>query len=301
MNQLVKKIRLNQNPQNVFELWIEDNSLIFDLIQFDDKYIWISIRNANDEEILHTIYKNRSKKIKFKGQKSGYYYVDILVGDSPYGQYDYAYSGKQIVIYVGWTGEVFFKLAPFALWNVETINSERLCQRYGPYVKLNVDVGPLARKITADCHSVYGKVLAIHDWIADTLSYDYVAFESKDYSEMTSISDILKLRRCVCQGYSDLALAFFDSLGIQAENVCCYAKSDEKSSWADGPNRFADSNHVFNRVKLSNRWLYMDITWDSLNEYRNGVFSEKKKCRHKYFDITVPMLSTTHRLFRKED
>ena len=59
-----------------------------------------------------------------------------------------------------------------------------------------------------------------------------------------------------------------------------------------------ETNHRITMAFTQNRWLIMDITWDSDNEYKNGVFGNKSGMgrTYKYFDVTIPFLSFSHRL-----
>lgn len=79
----------------------------------------------------------------------------------------------------------------------------------------------LAKRLTKYCQSSYDKVLAIHDWIARNISYDYDSLEDGTYKDMPierSAIDTLLSRKGVCQGYTDLSIALLRAVGIPHGN-----------------------------------------------------------------------------------
>lgn len=123
----------------------------------------------------------------------------------------------------------------------------------------------------------------------------------KDNETNRSIEQIVSSKRCVCQGYADMALVMLQSIGIESQNLLCYAIKDiYHHGWSETINRTSDLNHVITRAKLENRWLYMDITWDSNNIYEDGKYIKGASPSHRYFDVTIPFLSATHRFFKEE-
>lgn len=114
--------------------------------------------------------------------------------------------------------------------------------------------------------------------------------------------DVLENRRCVCRGYANLGVALMRAAGIPAIAQQCYTLSiDNDSSWDDLNNKINEANHIIPIAYVENRWVYMDITWDSDNKYENGTFSKKIGCglSRKYFDTTLELISNTHRFINK--
>ena len=111
----------------------------------------------------------------------------------------------------------------------------------------------------------------------------------------------LSSKKSVCQGYSDLSVALLRAAGIPAMALSCFALgiSIEKK-WTPQILGSTETNHCITAAfgEKHKRWMIMDITWDSDNEYVNGTFKSKSGLgkHHKYFDVTIPFLSFTHRL-----
>ena len=118
------------------------------------------------------------------------------------------------------------------------------------------------------------------------------------YNDSSAIAT-LKARRGVCQGISNLTVAMLRSIGIVAYGLSCYALGiSTTGGWDTVENMKALPNHQMTIAYVDNRWMIMDVTWDSDNIYINGKYTQKSGCgvSHKYFDNTIPFLSYTHRL-----
>lgn len=82
------------------------------------------------------------------------------------------------------------------------------------------------------------KLLALHDYLAQRISYDYTYTKHNAYNAFVE-------RSSVCQGYTLAYEELLNRLGIA--NSC--ATSDEM-------------NHIWNMVQLGENWYHVDITWD---------------------------------------
>lgn len=164
------------------------------------------------------------------------------------------------------------------------------------------EVIDLATKITKYKTGNYNKILAIHDWVAENLYYDYDALASGRYRyERYDALQMLKTRRTVCRGYSKLAVTLLRAIDIPAIDVLCFALGESSDGgWNSGDNLTAEANHVITFALADSRWIMMDPTWDSVNEYRNGEYIEKTEggARHTYFDATLAFFSFTHRFIK---
>ena len=82
------------------------------------------------------------------------------------------------------------------------------------------------------------KVVYIHDYIAQNFEYDttYVIHD---------VYNFLKQKTGVCQSYTLLFCALMEQLGIDVS----VAQSDSM-------------NHIWNVVKINDKWYHVDITWD---------------------------------------
>ena len=71
-------------------------------------------------------------------------------------------------------------------------------------------LGDHAASITYGLDDEYGKLLAVHDWVAENIFYDYDSLRRLNDRLVAlerSTLDVLRTRRGVCQGYSDLAVS----------------------------------------------------------------------------------------------
>ncbi|MDL2262203.1 transglutaminase-like domain-containing protein [Bacteroidales bacterium OttesenSCG-928-I21] len=161
-----------------------------------------------------------------------------------------------------------------------------------------------AKEITIDCTDDYGRVKAIHDWVANNIYYDKDAY----FSQSSSVCDalgVLQGKKTVCQGYACLTAALLRSLQIPCRVVSGHGygygygdKFDEPCSIMPESYEIIGKvvNHAWNEAYVSGRWVIMDVTWDSDMEYRNGEFNRKKGLRGwKYFDTSIEEFSIDHK------
>lgn len=159
-----------------------------------------------------------------------------------------------------------------------------------------------AASITAGIEDDYGKLLAVHDWVAENVFYDYDSLRQDGHRLVPvgrSTIEVLRTRRAVCQGYSDLAVSLLRACGIPSVSIGCFALGQgSPGGWERPENRVNRPNHAFTTALILGRYVMMDITWDSDNEYSGGRYKYKTgygKTR-KYFDVSPILLSATHRL-----
>lgn len=158
----------------------------------------------------------------------------------------------------------------------------------------------LANFITKDCKSNYDRILKIHDWIATELYYDYDLLNIDKSQWNVDPLYVLNNRRSVCQGYTNLSISMMNCIGIPALGITCFTLEDsDNMGWANPFNITAGSSHIITAA-WDQRWILMDITWDSHNYYKNGTYEPPQSISHKYFDATLAFISNTHRLISVE-
>ena len=135
------------------------------------------------------------------------------------------------------------------------------CEFIYPYTKQEIDkftsifedkinsIVIEANKLNND----YEKIKYVHDIIIDMADYDDNTLTDKTYSsnDYQSIVSILTTGKSVCCGYTKLFQVILNRLNINA------------TSFYD--NDFIDNSsygHIWNAVKLDNKWYYVDVTWD---------------------------------------
>jgi len=96
-------------------------------------------------------------------------------------------------------------------------------------------------------------------------------------------------------------VALLLAIGIPAKGLSCFSLGiSTNGGWELEENLMAESNHIIPIAFYSNRWIIMDVTWDSDNEFINGKFIKKSgiKVSRKYFDTTLEFISNTHRFIK---
>lgn len=88
------------------------------------------------------------------------------------------------------------------------------------------------------------KIKAIHDYIINTTKYDKKRADNKvkEYQSDTAYGALVE-HKAICGGYSDAMKLFLERLGIENYKI-------------------SSENHIWNLVKLNNKWLHLDLTWD---------------------------------------
>ena len=293
-----QRFRLWSNPLGTYDLEIENETLFVD-VPLPYKFKWIQILDSNEEEVSGKFYISKRCKHKLSIRKPGKYYFYLYGSDNGFNFEAYI-GGKQIILELDNEGQWWFLLPLYTSWNIELIKNNKLDYVLSETLLYNPrTVKNKAMKLTAGCKNLHEKVRGIHDFVAGNLYYDYDSLSSGNTNR--TIEQIVQTQRCVCQGYADLALVLLQSIGIHAENILCYAVENiYKNGWSKAINRTSELNHIITRVKLEERWLYMDVTWDSDNRYENGLYIKGDYVSHRYFDVTLPFLSATHRFFKKK-
>lgn len=155
----------------------------------------------------------------------------------------------------------------------------------------------VARNITSGFTDDYEKALAIHDWVCETVFYDYDVLYGRAERGNYSALDVLASHKSVCEGYANLTAALLRAVGIPARKVCGYALgiTAEDRFPQDVLNGTGQTNHAWNEAFVDGRWIIMDTTWDCGNKFENGKTTSKKGCyRHRYFDISQWLLAMNH-------
>jgi hypothetical protein len=130
----------------------------------------------------------------------------------------------------------------------------------------------LSNNVTSDM-SDYEKVLAVHDWICDNITY-----ESSESDQGQTIYSLLNEKKSVCAGYTKTFVYMLDKLGIRAE-VQSGTAIDENGD---------ESSHAWAVVWLDDEPCYFDITWDDIGD---GI-----PAMHSWFGITADKFKEKHNL-----
>lgn len=265
------------------------------------KKILLEIYDNQENRVFDkiTILHGNKSSISLPINKVGIYFLRIYVQENYFGDYRGLLFKSDVPFYLSNSGKFRF---------IETIvanpNRVFLSKMPNPIqihcFQERIRITNFARQIVSKSKRTYDKILAIHDWIAENIYYDFDALQHLNDPTIciTKPLDVITSKRSVCQGYTDLAIALLRSIGIPAVGIVCYSLGlGSTGGWERGENLNAESNHIFPAAYCDSRWIYMDVTWDSGNEYKNGIYLKSEEpVSRKYFDITIRFLSNTHRL-----
>ena len=163
-----------------------------------------------------------------------------------------------------------------------------LVNSYGSFKVSDAVYVKQANIIIAGITDDYLKVKAIHDWVANNMYYDYPEFNNKPIPFGDADSEVFYgaglHKRGVCADYANVTTGLCQAAGFPAKYVV--GTADGLGGWG---------GHAWTEVYVDNRWVFLDITWDSQNSF-NGKYSEKQQCTETYFDMPIVQWSVTHKL-----
>ncbi|HBS87784.1 MAG: hypothetical protein A2W91_11285 [Bacteroidetes bacterium GWF2_38_335] len=122
----------------------------------------------------------------------------------------------------------------------------------------NTNLHKITQKVISGKETDSAKVYAIHKWITSNIKYDLKRFQQFNYSKVP-LKTILKKRKAICRGYSDLFNEMCSIAGIPSTSVPGYVK-DIYYDQGDG---FFEDEHIWNAVYFNDNWHLLDATWDS--------------------------------------
>ena len=139
-------------------------------------------------------------------------------------------SFKTITTEVESTGKVTLKIDK--VYNDEMI------------VILNYKVDDIIKKNINETDTIRDKIKKIHDYIINNTTYDKDRSDKKivNYKSDNAYGVLIE-NYGLCGGYTDAMMLFLEKFNI--------------------PNyKIATENHVWNYVKIDDKWLHLDLTWD---------------------------------------
>ncbi|VVB72908.1 Transglutaminase-like superfamily protein [uncultured archaeon] len=132
----------------------------------------------------------------------------------------------------------------------------------------------LAAYLIAPARNDREKARSIFRWIAENIDYNVEGYYTGSFGNMES-ADVLRSRKSVCEGYSDLFQSLADASGLEAVRISGYGKG---YSYQPGIGINEPSNHAWNAVKINGTWYLMDSTWGA------GYINENKKFVREFDD-----------------
>ena len=118
-------------------------------------------------------------------------------------------------------------------------------------VKKNID--EIYKALPAECDTTLEKERFIHDKLAKLIVYKKSTYDQSCYSVLGMIgeSDIYT----VCAGYAQSFELLMNGLGVPTVAI-------SGGSHTDDNNEGIDTAHEWNKIKISDEWFIVDVTWD---------------------------------------
>jgi len=275
----------------------------------DCSFIWLMVLDGCGTK-RHDEIKARSddSSVQFAipNSVSGTYELGVYYSSERYATYHELLSIEQVEFR---SGTVMVPTSPALDLNLsftsQYVPSENALEYYlRPSKGIQSDEEEIIRtaaQITSGISDTYAKALAIHDWVCDSIYYDFDVYYGRVQKDDSSALNTLKTGRSVCEGYANLTVALLRASGIPARKVSGYAlgMSGGNTFPSDVLAGTGDSNHAWNEAFVDGRWVIMDTTWDSDNDYEYGNITSSGGCyRHRYFDISQWLLAQDHATVR---
>lgn len=234
-------------------------------------------------------------------RRDGVYYIQLYRNENAQGTFTGVIGGMESIAVLMENGSA--KIIPSLVYDSsvkkfssQAVSADALCYYLRPSSNVqsgDPDIVRQALAVTEGKTAAYDKLVAVHDWVASNIYYDYDALKAGSGWPVDA-SGTLKTRRTVCEGYANLATAMLRANGIPAKTIIGYALYDDENSW-NLSNMYGDrANHAWTEAFVNGRWILMDVTWDSDNVYENGGY-RTSEALHTYFDSTLEFFSYTHR------
>jgi Transglutaminase-like superfamily len=116
----------------------------------------------------------------------------------------------------------------------------------------------LAKYLKRPAKNDLEKARLIYSWIATHIHYDDEGFNTGQYKDEIADSVVVR-RKAVCEGFSSLFQELGLLMDLEVEKISGYAKG---YGYKPG-DKFLDTDHAWNAVKIDGIWKLVDVTWGS--------------------------------------
>jgi hypothetical protein len=149
--------------------------------------------------------------------------------------------------------------------------------------KYSRDNVALAKYLAKPAKSDLEKARLIYSWIATHIRYDDEGFNSGEFKD-ESADSVLTRRTAVCDGFSSLFQELGLLMGLEVEKISGYAKGYRYKSH----DKFSDTDHAWNAVKIDDTWKLVDVTWGSSDSETTNKGLLKSTMRFDPYWFCVP-------------
>ncbi len=129
------------------------------------------------------------------------------------------------------------------------------------------------------------KTRLIYVWLAENISYDDRAYNSKNIGD-NSATSVFKSKKAVCAGFANLYTEIGIKMGLDIVTISGVAKGYEFEEYLSD-NLNESINHAWNLIRIDNEWRVFDATWGegfgSAN--KKGKLESSKKFDNTWFNV----------------
>lgn len=153
----------------------------------------------------------------------------------------------------------------------------------GEIKRVLTEIKTLSNEICRGINDDYEKLRVISAWVSENIYYDLDALTPEGFSpKVISLDYVLKNKRSLCGGFSNITAALCAAQGIECYNV--HGIKLRKTETIET----AESNdpHQCNFAVINGRRIWVDTLWNSYNSHINGEYKKGGQAHTKYFDIS---------------
>jgi len=235
----------------------------------------------------------------------GRYFLTLDVKSKNDNKYYTYFTERNIPIVVN-AGNIFFPVSSTEMQNsffLSTMNTKgnmQLALSASDLIqKDNINVKNLAEYIAKDVYENIEIVKRVHAWVAQNIYYDKDSLPNKVHERKDNSALGTRIgQKGVCRGYANLTVALLRSLNIPALVVSTFTLGGiQGGGWEVPENMMKEGNHVIPFAKVGRRWIMMDPTWESPNNYEHKYYvgGNSLSYPYRYFDTSIEFISQTHR------
>jgi hypothetical protein len=301
-------LQFSQSPQYNIRFKLGDGALTIsnlpDTQAFSRVVVFITGSSGNEyvRKLLNRT-EDGSVSLNLQDIEDGKYYIGFYYSTEGNKFASYVFSNE---VGFNWqNGSGSFAKSPVLAHNLSVYEAGRRDSAALEYYLTSTDliqssaapIVNLANRITSGLTDDYSKLRAIHNWLSANLWYDTDAIAAGDYQHQDAVSTLTR-RRSVCQGYANLVAALLRSVNIPTKVVVGYGIEDfSLGGWTPSLIAGERINHAWNEVFIDGRWVIIDATWNSRNEFSDGQYIRNSGLlSHRFFDPTLEVFSLTHRI-----
>ncbi len=300
-------VDLNYSGRYPRKIILENNKLTVEGIPNtpEFRHVMLSLKNSSGTEVMKEVAENvagGNAVFYLRNLSADRLSVNLYRSPERYATYPSFLWGDDVEI--DWNGRSgSFAAYPHYPHNMSVLLNKRTewrAQEFytqpSAYIQSDAqEIRDLAASLTDGMMDNYEKTVAIYTWVCNNIYYDY-----DSYNNLSNIGDFsalgtLRSKRSVCEGYANLLAALLRAAGIPTKKVSGFARGISSKQWPENLDLNKHTNHAWNEAYLNGRWVLMDATWDSDNEWRNGAISESGGIRgYHYFDISPDLFAADH-------